>query len=468
MVTQALSDFWSDGAVSVSADPHDSEPSVYDRGDAVCVIGAGSSGLAAIKNLRERGFSVDCYERETDIGGAWNWRHDRSPMYGSTHLISSKPMTQFPDFPMPDDWPDYVSHHKLLAYFRRYADHFDLKQHIWFGTEVHRLEPVGDGRWHVMIRPQGSGALRVLRYAAVVIANGHNWHPKQPEYPGLSRFAGRTMHAAAYKDPAVLRGRRVLVVGSGNTGCDIAVEAAQQGATVWHSTRRGYWLTPKYTLGRPADQVADGIARLRLPLRLRQWLMQTALRATVGDPARYGLPKPDHRIFETHPIVNSQLLYHLGHGQITPRPDIAEFDVDRVEFTDGSTANPDLVVFATGYRPRFEFVDAGHLNADPDGRPRLHLHVFTPRHEGLFVAGLIQSDSGQFPLVHWQTVLIAEWLRACTGTPAKAKAYWPQVSIGAQRGWSQAKPVNTSRHWFEVGHHRYLRALERTINELAG
>jgi cation diffusion facilitator CzcD-associated flavoprotein CzcO len=462
VVTQALSDLW------FAAEPHDSESSVYDRGDAVCVIGAGSSGLAAIKNLRERGFSVDCYERETDIGGAWNWRHDRSPVYASTHTISSKPLTQFPDFPMPDDWPDYVSHHKLLEYFGRYADHFDLRQHIWFGTEVHRLEPVGDGRWHVMIRPQGSGDLRVLRYAAVVIANGHNWHPKLPDYPGLARFRGRTMHAAAYKDPAVLRGKRVLVVGGGNTGCDIAVEGAQQAAQVWHSTRRGYWLTPKYSLGRPADQVADGIARLRLPLRLRQWLMQCALRLTVGSPERYGLPKPDHRIFQTHPIVNSQLLYHLGHGQITPRPDVAEFDTDRVTFTDGSTAHPDLVVFATGYQPRFEFIDTSHLNADADGRPRLHLHVFTPRHEGLFAAGLIQSDSGQFPLVHWQTVLIAEWLRACTATPAKAKAYWPQVTIGARRGWSQTKPMDTSRHWFEVGHHRYLKALERTINELAG
>lgn len=461
-MAQALSDIgaWSAG------EPDDARPSVYDRGDTICVIGAGSSGLAAIKNLTERGFKVDCYERETGIGGAWNWRHDRSPMYASTHLISSKPLTQFPDFPMPDDWPDYLGHRQLLEYFGRYADHFGLREHIWFGTQVHRLEPVGDGRWHVMIRAQGSNELRVLRYAAVVIANGHNWHPKLPEYPGLGRFKGQVIHAAAYKDSASLRDRRVLVVGAGNTGCDIAVESAQQAARTWHSARRGYWFAPKYVMGRPADQVSDYVQSLRLPLRLRQWLMHTTLRVTVGRQERFGLPKPDHRIFETHPIVNSQLLYHLGHGQIIPKPDIAEFDTDKVVFTDGSTANPDLVVFATGYQPKFEFLDPDHLNVDANGRPRLHLHVFTPQHEGLFVAGMVQSDSGQFPLVHWQTVAIAEWLRACGERPVKAREFWTRVAIGAQRDWAQTKTVDSTRHWFEVGHQRYLKALERTINEL--
>ncbi|MGH3735419.1 MAG: flavin-containing monooxygenase [Micromonosporaceae bacterium] len=455
------------GEPTAVPEPGPSESSVYDRGEAICVIGAGSSGLAAIKNLRQRGFDVDCYERETDIGGAWNWRHDRSPMYASTHLISSKPLTQFPDFPMPDDWPDYISHHQLLSYFRRYADHFGLREHIWFGTEVHRLEPVGDGRWHVMVRPRGSRTLRILRYTAVVIANGHNWDPKLPSYQGQDGFTGRVMHASEYKDPSVLRGRRVLVVGGGNTGCDIAVEGAQQATKTWHSTRRGYWLAPKYALGRPADQVGDAIARLRLPLRVRQWLAQLTLRTTVGRLERFGLPKPDHRIFETHPIVNSQLLYYLGHGQVTPKPDVAHFDHDRVVFSDGTHANPELVVFATGYRPRFEFLDSEHLNADPEGRPRLHLQMFAPQHMGLFVAGLIQSDSGQFPLVHWQTVAIAEWLRSCRSAPERARAYWSTVAAGAGRRWSATKTVDTSRHWFEVGHHRYLKALERTINELA-
>jgi cation diffusion facilitator CzcD-associated flavoprotein CzcO len=147
---------------------------VYDRGETVCVVGAGPSGLVAVKNLKECGFGVDCYERETGVGGGWNWRHDRSPVYGSAHLISSKPFTQYPDFPMPDEWPDYPHHSQVLSYLERYADHFDLRPHVWFGTEVVKVEPADGMRWDVTTRSTGGyGAERTHRYAAVVVANGH-------------------------------------------------------------------------------------------------------------------------------------------------------------------------------------------------------------------------------------------------------------------------------------------------------
>ena len=250
---------------------------VYDRGDTICVIGAGPSGLTAIKNLREHGFGVDCYERETGVGGAWNWRHDRSPIYSSTHLISSKPFTQFPDFPMPDDWPDYPKHTQVLAYLDHYADHFELRPHIWFGTEVVKAEPADHDRWDVTTKSTGGyGSERIHRYAGLVIANGHNWAPNRPDFEGLSDCKVETIHSSAFKDAAQLRGRKVLVIGGGNTGCDIAVEAAQQAARCWHSTRRGYWYAPKFALGRPADQVNDLMLWLRLPLRVRQFLVTRA------------------------------------------------------------------------------------------------------------------------------------------------------------------------------------------------
>ncbi len=458
------------GGTGDASPPSDGPAGVYDRGDAVCVIGAGSSGLAAVKNLREHGFGVDCYERETGVGGIWNWRHERSPVYGSAHLISSKPFTQFPDFPMPDSYPDYPHHSQVLSYFGRYVEHFGLREHIWFGSEVVRVAPTEDGRWYVTVRGTGGaggGPSRMLRYAAVVIANGHNWYPKLPQYPGLSDYRGQVLHASGYAETSQLRGKRVLVIGAGNTGCDIAVEAAQQASQVWHSVRRGYWYAPKYALGRPADQVDDLMLAWRVPLRMRQWIAQRLLRMTVGKLERFGLPKPDHRFYTTHPIVNSQLVYYLGHGDITPVPDVARFERDRVVFTDGSTANPDLVVLATGYLPRFEFLDGEHLNV-VDGRPRLHLHMFPPTHQSLAVAGLIQPDSGQFNLVHWQTVAIARWLRARTEAPERAAAFWQQVRSGTDRTWSQVKTVDSTRHWFEVGHQRYLRALERAIHELEG
>jgi len=441
---------------------------VDDRSGTVCVIGAGAAGLTAIKNLREQGFGVDCYERETSIGGAWNWRHDRSPVYASTHLISSKPFTQYPDFPMPDHWPDYPHHSQVLAYLQRYTDHFGLREHIWFGTEVIRIEPADNGTFDVTIRGVRGGTPRTMRYTAVVVANGHLWSPKLPDYEGLGEYSGTVIHASAYKDAAQLRGRRVLVIGAGNTGCDIAVEAAQQAATCWHSTRRGYWYAPKYLLGRPADQLNDLALAWRLPLRLRQWLFQRLLRLTVGDLTRFGLPRPDHRVYETHPIVNSQLPYHVGHGAIVPVPDVTRFEHNRVVFADGRTADPDLVVLATGYLPRFDFVPADLLDADAEGRPRLPLQLFSRSQPTLAVVGLVQPDSGVFPIMHWQAVTVARWLRLREADPDRADAFWARRRGDAKRRFTAARLRDSTRHWFEVNHVDYLHALQTALHELEG
>ena len=440
---------------------------VYDRGDTVCVIGAGASGLAAMKNLREHGFAVDCFERESGIGGAWNWRHDRSPVYASTHLIASRPIAEFPDFPMPDSWPDFPHHSQMLSYLERYAEHFDLRSQIWFGMEVVRVTPVDGDRWEVTSRSTGgSGAQRTHRYAAVVIANGHNWAPRMPEYDGLAEFRGEVIHASAYKDATQLRGRRVLVVGAGNSGCDIAVDAAQHAAKCWHSARRGYWYVPKYLLGRPFDQVHSAIRRLRVPSRVRQWLMEWAVRWTVGDPRRFGLPKPDHRIFETRPVVTSQLPYAIGHGRITPVPDIARFRRHSVELVGGEEIEPDLVIFATGYEPRFEFLDLDLLDPDPSGRPTLFLHAFPRRYPTLAVAGLLEPDSGLLPLVHWQTVAIARWLRLRRVAPERARAFHARIDAEAGRRYHRGASTTATRHWFTVSAIDYLRALERALDEL--
>jgi cation diffusion facilitator CzcD-associated flavoprotein CzcO len=440
---------------------------VSERAENVCVIGAGAGGLTVVKNLREAGFGVDCYERETGVGGAWNWRHDRSPVYASTHLISSKPFTQFPDFPMPDSWPDYPHHSQVLAYLERYADHFGLREHIWFGTEVTNVAAAEDGRWDVTISgARGGGSNRTQRYSAVVVANGHNWAPKMPAYSGLEEFRGEVIHASQYKDAAQLRGRKVLVVGAGNTGCDIAVEAAQQAQRCWHSSRRGYWYAPKYVYGRPADQVNDLVHALRVPLRMRQWIFKRTLRRTVGDLTRFGLPKPDHKVYETHPIANSQLVYYVGHGTITPVPDIVRFTADSVEFSDGRVAQPELVVFATGYVPQFEFLAPDLLNVDGEGRPKLYLQAFSPTHPTLAVAGLLQPDSGIFSLIHWQAVTIATWLRMREQSPERAAAFWRRHHQDVSNRFTKAKVKESTRHWFEVSHVEYLKAIEKTLSEM--
>ncbi len=433
-------------------------PDLGDRGDAVCVVGAGASGLTAIKNLREQGFAVDCYERETSVGGAWNWRHDRSPVYAGTHLVSSRPLTEFPDFPMPDTWPDYPGHGKVLEYLERYAKHFSLGDDIWYGMEVTEIVPVGDGRWDVTIRSTGGGTTRVQRYAAVVIANGHNWSPVTPEIPG--DFIGQVIHANAYKDPARLRNKRILVIGGGNTGCDIAVEAAQHADRVWHSTRRGYWFAPKYVGSRPADQLASE--------RAPSWLRRRRQRRIAADLTRWGMPAPEHTPNERNPVVNGLLPHYVGHGRIEPVPDVARYDGAEVVLADGRRIEPHLVITATGYRPRFDFAAPELLDADEHGRPDLHLHVFARTHPTLAVVGLVQPDSGLFPVAHWQSVAVARWLKLRARDPEKALAVQREESKRPLESWSRRRVVPARRYWFEVGHVDYLQAIESLLVRMEG
>lgn len=439
-----------------------------DKSDTWCVIGAGSSGLAAAKNLLEAGFAVECIEREDEIGGNWNYGKPNSRVYKSTHTISSKPFTQYADFPMPDDFPDYPHHSQLLEYFKSYARHFGLFDVIRFSTSVERVEPVEGGCFWQVTVSDAAGTTETSRYAGVVIANGHNWHPKTPDYPGIEQFAGEVIHSAQYKGADILSGKRVLVIGAGNTGCDVAVESAQNAEATFHSTRRGYWYVPKYIYGRPGDQIADAMLGMRIPLRIRQKLLPLTLKQLVGDLTRHGLPKPDHKIFETHPIVNSQLVYYSGHGDLVPKTDVLRFDEQGAVFSDVSRADVDLVIFCTGYLVSFDFIDHKHLNWQED-RPRFYQHVFSPQYDNLFIAGLIQPDSGQFTLAHWQTRAIAEFIRAQKERPAAAERFRQEIRKQTGHVFSAgAHYTESTRHYFEIAHMDYLQGLEHDVNVLEG
>ncbi|HYN75039.1 MAG TPA: NAD(P)-binding domain-containing protein [Candidatus Limnocylindria bacterium] len=445
-----------------------------DRTDAWAVIGAGAHGLAAVKALREQGIAVQGYEREDDLGGNWNERATNSRVYPSTHLISSKAFTAYPDFPMPDSYPDYPHQRQAHTYFSRYADHFGLREDIRFGTEVVRVEPyVGpDGvtRWDVTTK---SGRKTMTeRFEGVVIANGHNWNPKMPDYPALDDFraqGGTVLHSADYKGPEVLRDKRVLVVGAGNTGCDLAVESAQQAAQTFHSMRRGYYFNPKFTQGSPSDQVNDRLLLLRVPLPVRRALYKATHAVVIGNYAKLGLRVPDHKFYETHPIVNSLLVYYVGQGDISPRPDIARFEGRTAVFADDTRAEVDLVLLCTGYLVDFGFLDAhAHLNWR-DTHPHLFQHIFTPAHDTLAVSGLIQPDSGQWCLAHWQAVTIATFARARRDRPEAAAAFFARVGEHADARFTGGTTYKeSSRHYYEVQHQDYLASLEHTINELEG
>ena len=420
-----------------------------------CVIGAGAAGLAAARHLAAAEIPFEVIEREGDVGGIWDASLPHSPVYQSAHLISSKPLTQFPDFPMPRDYPDYPDHAQALAYLRAYARTFGLYQRIHFGRTVERAERTAPGEWQVTI---GDGTTRT--YAGLIVAAGVHWVPAVPSVPGS--FEGLTMHSCGYKSPEIFRGRRVLVVGAGNSGCDVAVEAGRHAERAFLSVRRGYHYIPKYALGRPIDQVGEMGHRLRLPLALRRRLNGLVLRTVVGRPEDYGLPAPDHRLLESHPIVNSEILPAIRRGAVRPKPDLAELRGREAVFRDGSSELVDLVVFATGYRVTFPFLGDEQLNS-ADGRPDFYLHLFHPTCDDLFILGNLQPDSGVWPLMDLQARAVAGFVDARARGRAGAERLrvmklGPRPDLGGGLRY-----VRSERHRYEVEHASYARRLREVI-----
>ncbi|MET0673449.1 MAG: NAD(P)/FAD-dependent oxidoreductase [Microbacterium pygmaeum] len=393
------------------------------------VIGAGPSGLSAARALQKAGILFDGYEASRGVGGLWDIENPRSTMYESAHLISSRTTTEFTEFPM-DTTADYPSHRTLIRYFRDFADHFGLTEHFRFETKVTALTPTVGGGW--MLRADGPDGPMERAYAGVILANGTLAEPNIPQFRG--EFTGELLHTSAYKSAEQLTGRRVLIIGAGNSGCDIAVDAVHHAASIDLSVRRGYYFVPRYLFGRPSDTLNQGRP---LPARIKQFIDTRVLQAFTGDPVRFGFPKPDYRIYESHPIVNTLVLNHLGQGDITMRPDIDRFDGRTVHFRDGSSADFDLVLLATGYTLDYPFVERGALNWRGFS-PSLYLNVFPPSFNGLYVMGMIEASGIGWQGRYEQGELIAQYLSASADRPDVAAAFrrrvqqqpWPDLTGG--------------------------------------
>lgn len=361
------------------------------------VIGAGYAGLGVARALRAEGIEVDVVERNAEIGGNW-----LNGVYDSTHIISSRDTTGYAEFPMPRSYPDFPSRDQMLAYLRSYTEAFSLRELIRFNTEVTTVvavTPDGLAGWDVTMRnPDGSEETR--RYAGVAVCNGHHWDKRIPVRQGT--FTGRQLHSKDYRNPADFAGSRVLVVGAGNSGCDIAVEAARTFGHALISMRRGYHFVPKTVLGVPAAE----LDKQWLPTFAQRAFMRAMVRVIHGDNTRYGIPKPDHRLFDRHPVVNSEMLHALRHGRVEYRPDIERFEGNTVVFVDGRREEVDTIVYATGFNISFPFLDRD-LFEWVHGIPKRVFGMMAPRVAGLYIFGVLQPRGGAGPLISRGADLLA-------------------------------------------------------------
>lgn len=417
-----------------------------------CIIGAGSSGLTTCKALQEREIPFDCFELSDDIGG--NWYYDNpnglSSIYRQLHIDTSKSRMAFSDFPMPAAYPNYASHEQVFQYFSAYADHFGLRRRITFNTGVEKARLGEDGLWQVAL----STSERRL-YDALFVCNGHHWDPRWPEPPFPGEFHGEVMHSHYFRTAEPFRDQRVVVVGMGNSALDIAVETSYVAKETFLAARRGVYIIPKYLFGRPLDTWWPP----RMPYWVNSFLLGILLRLQVGRMEDYGLPRPDHQLLEAHPSMSSTALDRIAHRAITPKPNIARLLGDRVEFTDGSVEEADVIVYATGYKVSFPFFDEDFLAA-PNNELPLYRRMIKPGIPNLFFIGLVQPLGAIFPIAERQAIIAGEYLCGRYAPPPEAEML---ADIARREEQQRRRYVRSPRHTMQVDFDDFMRLLAREL-----
>jgi cation diffusion facilitator CzcD-associated flavoprotein CzcO len=420
-----------------------------------CIIGAGAGGIVTAKALADRGIPFDWFEMSDRVGGQWAFENPngRSAAYRSLHIDTSKEQLQFSDYPMPPETPHYLHHTQVLSYLHSYLKAFGLTGRVTLKTEVLEARRDARGSWIIRL---GNGQVRT--YDALFVCNGHHWDPRWPEpaYPG--HFDGPQVHSHSYRDPFTpvdFRGKRVLVVGMGNSAMDIATELCPRHIAdkLFVSTRRGAHIFPRYLLGKPADK---GKLYPWLPLSLQRWAGRKLFHFAVGYMEDFGLPKPDHRVFEAHVSVSDMFPSYVASGDIEMRPGIKELAGDSVLFEDGRREKIDIIVWATGYRISFSFFDPTFISA-PSNKLPLFKRMMKPGINNLFFIGLAQPSISIFRLVYNQAKWVSAYLAGEYALPALEEQ---ERTIVADEKKHMGRYYASARHTMQLDQDIYFAELD--------
>jgi cation diffusion facilitator CzcD-associated flavoprotein CzcO len=352
---------------------------------ATVIVGGGPAGLSSAGALRAAGFESVVLERDDRIGGSWLRRYER------LHLHTVRRFSGLAHFPIPSSYPKYVSKDQYAEYLREYASHFKLDVRLGCDVRAIRLDPAADFARPSFIVETSEGTRRAAR---VVVATGMYRHPASPAFPGLETYGGIVVHSSRYKTGRDFAGKRVLVVGIGNTGAELVVDLAEQGAALAAiSVRTPPPVVPRDVLGRPVQ--ISGMLLSHLPPRLADTISRTVARTAIGDLSRYGLGAPQWLPFSSKrvPVIDVGFVAALKDGRVVVRPNISRFTPNTVVFADGREESFDVVIFATGYSTGLdELVDIpGVLNER--AYPLVPSGAATSQ-PGLYFMGFLRSNRG--------------------------------------------------------------------------
>ncbi|KAF0976021.1 hypothetical protein FDP41_004697 [Naegleria fowleri] len=369
----------------------------------ILIVGCGFSGLSTSAALTRYGIPFDVVEANNQIGGNWF-----SGVYETVHIISSRKTTEMKDYPMPSWYPDFPSAKQMLDYFLDYCKHYRINERLSLNTELTRISEQQNSTGYLVEFKQGNQTFTRV-YKGVIINNGHHWSRRMPKYENQEQFTGKIIHSKDYKEPSQLKNQRVLVIGAGNSGCDVAVEAARFGTESHISMRRGYYFLPRTIFGKPAVELIPAF----LPLFLQQIMFKFILMIVTGInyQKEYNLPNPDHNLFECHPTINSELLQFVKLGKIHPHGDILRFKGGKkIEFKNGEEIEVDLIVCCTGYDTSIPLLEP-FVEKTEYGYPKLYTGIFVPHKKFLYYVGLGQPRYGAGPLLTSSCDMLAKLIK---------------------------------------------------------
>ena len=407
----------------------------------VAVIGAGAAGLCAAKHLLAQGMNPTIFEWGSRIGGLWVYENDNciSPAYLSLHVNSENKVTAYQDFPFPSDAPLYPDHKQMVDYFEAYADRFQLRKHIRFHSKVNRVrrDDASGGAWWVQVND-----LPEEKFDAVVVATGHQGVPSHP--PFAKDFSGQYQHSHTYRVPEPFRDKNVLVIGIGNSACDIASDICTVTASTTIAARSPVLLMPRMFLGVPTSRVLGKLEKPWMPWPIRRWFRILVSRMAHGTMEQWGFRTPQTR---THPAGHHLLMGHFIWGRIKAKPGISRVNGNAVTFDDGTQQKFDCVIAATGYNVDLPFLDAttspvqGHwLN--------LYHRVVHPTQKNLFFVGFFNvSGGGNVRMMDDQSHWIAQLMKGAMKLPSQAQM---QKEIERERDDIKKLYPDTPRYTLEL------------------
>ncbi|EDL39193.1 flavin-containing monooxygenase 12 [Mus musculus] len=396
----------------------------------IAVIGAGVSGLGAIKCCLEEGLEPTCFEKKSDIGGLWKYeeipKSGNLGIYKSLTCNTSKEMTAFSDYPIPDHYPNYMHHSKMMEYLRMYARHFGLMKHIQFQTNVCNIKKRPDfsssGQWDVVVETEEMQKTYI--FDGIMVCSGHyteKYFPLQ-DFEGISKFQGSYLHTWEYKHPDNFVGKRVAVIGLGNSGADVAGEISRVADQVFLSTRQGAWIWNRvWDHGEPMDTTVftryNRAVQKICPRYIINRQMEKKLNGRFNH-ANYGL-LPTHRILEQRTVLSDDLPNRIIIGKVKIKPNVKEFTSTSAIFEDGTKENIDVVIFATGYKLSFPFLsdDSGVL----DNQYSMFKYVFPPELEKPTLAfiGILQPAGAILPTSELQSRWVVHVFKGIKKLPSR-------------------------------------------------